>query len=146
MKKNPAAQDAVILPSREDRMAEIRTLNPHDPLPDHGHHVLVLRSFFEDDPHRTTIEITLTHGRGMPERSHPVRPDGSQLSLDEAVAAARQVADEEGIKLVQVIDRTAGPRERDIQQHGGDHTIHMDRLDDDDMEEGERGSDMRDRG
>ena len=63
----------------------------------------------------------------------------AQMSLDEAIAAARRVADEAGIATVQVIDRTAGPRERDIQQHGGDHTIHMDRLDDDDMEEGEPG-------
>lgn len=124
-------------------MAEIRTLNPHDPLPDGGHHVTVLRSFNEDDPHKTTIEVTLTHARGLPERSHPVRPDGTQMSLEEAVEAARKVADSAGVAAVQVIDRTAGPRERDIMRHGGDHTIHMDRLDDDDMEEGERGPDMR---
>jgi hypothetical protein len=124
-------------------MAEIRMLNPHDPMPDHGHNVVVLRRFDEDDPHRTVIEISLTHARGLPERSHPKRPDGTQLSLDEAIAAARRVADEAGIAAVQVIDRTAGPRERDIQQHGGDHSIHMDRLDDDDMEEGEPGPDMR---
>ena len=124
-------------------MAEIRTLNPHDPLPDHGHHVVVLRSFDEDDPHRTVIEVTLTHAHGLPERSHPTRPDGTQMSLEEAVAAARRVADEAGIPVVQVIDRTAGPRERDIQRHGGDHSIHMERLDDDDLEEGERGPDMR---
>lgn len=124
-------------------MAEIRMLNPHDPLPDKGHHVVVLRRFDEDDPHKTVIEISLTHSKGLPERSHPVRPDGVQMSLDEAIAAARAVADDAGIAAVQVIDRTAGPRERDIQQHGGDHTIHMDRLDDDDLEEGERGPDMR---
>jgi hypothetical protein len=65
------------------------------------------------------------------------------MSFEAAIQAARKVADEAGIAAVQVLDRTAGPRERDIQQHGGDHTIHMDRLDDDDMEEGERGPDMR---
>ena len=126
-------------------MAEIRTLNPHDPLPDHGHHVVVLRRFGEDDPHKTVIEVTLTHAHGLPERSHPTRPDGGQLSLEEATSLARQVADEAGIAVVHVIDRTAGPRERDILQHGGDHSIHMERLDDSDLEEGERGPDMRDR-
>ncbi len=124
-------------------MAEIRTLNPHDPFPDHGHHVVVLRRFDEDDPHKTVIEITLTHTKGLPERSHPKRPNGGEMSLDEAIAAAKRVADEAGIATVQVIDRTAGPRERDIQLHGGDQSIHMERLDDDDMEEGEPGPDMR---
>ena len=126
-------------------MAEVIRLNAHDPAPQGGHSVVVLRSFDEDDPHRTKIEVTLTHRHGLPERVHPARPDGSPMSLDEAIEAARRVADEAGITAVQVIDRTAGPREHDIQQHGGDHSIHMDRLDDDDLEEGERGPDMRDR-
>ena len=98
-------------------MAEVQFLNPHDPAPEGGHAVVVMRRF----------------------------DDGTPMSLDQAVAAARLVADEAGIETVQVIDRTAGPRERDIQQHGGDHSVHMERLDDDDMEEGERGPDMRDR-
>ncbi len=126
-------------------MADIRTLDPHDPMPDGGRSVIVMRRFDEDDPHRTVVEITLTHGRGLPERTHPMRPDGLAMSLDEAVEAARQVADQEGIATVQVIDRLSGPRERDVQQHGGDHSIHMERLDDDDLEEGEQGPDMRDR-
>ena len=126
-------------------MADIRSLDPHDPMPEGGRSVIVMRRFDEDDPHRTVVEITLNHGRGLPERTHPMRPDGSAMSLDEAAEAARRVADEEGIATVQVIDRTAGPRERDIQQHGGDHSIHMDRLEDDDLEEGEPGPDMRDR-
>ena len=126
-------------------MAEIRRLNPHDPLPEGGHAVTVMRRFDEDDPHRTVVELMLTHRKGLPERTHPSRPDGTPMNLEEAVAAAVRVADEAGIAAVHVIDRTAGPRERDIQQHGGDHSVHMDRLDDDDMEEGERGPDMRDR-
>ncbi len=126
-------------------MAETRILNPHDPFPEGGHAVVVMRRFDEDDPHRVVVEVTLTHRHGMPERTRPARPDGTAMSLDEAIAAARGVADEAGIPTVQVIDRTAGPRERDIMQHGGDHTVHMERLDDDDMEEGERGPDMRDR-
>ena len=126
-------------------MAEIRKLNPHDPMPEGGPAVVVLRRFDEDDPHRSVVEVTLTHRKGPPESTRPANPNGTPMSLDEAVEAARLVADEAGIETVQVIDRTAGPRERDILQHGGDHTVHMERLDDDDMEEGERGPDMRDR-
>ena len=126
-------------------MADIQRLNPHDPAPDGGHTVYVLRRFDEDDPHRTVVEVTLTHRHGLPERTRPARPDGTAMDLDEAVEAARRVADEAGIAAVQVIDRTAGPRERDILQHGGDHTINMDMLEDTYLEEGERGPDMRDR-
>ena len=126
-------------------MAEIRRLNPHDPMPEGGHSVVVLRRFDEDDPHKTVVEVTLTHRHGLPERTRPARPNGSAMDLEDAIEAAMRVADAAGIDTVQVIDRTAGPRERDILQHGGDHTVHMDRLDDDDLEEGERGPDMRDR-
>lgn len=126
-------------------MAEIRMLNPHDPMPEGGHSVIVMRRFDEDDPHRTVVEVTLTHRKGLPERTRPGHPNGTPMSLEEAIQAARRVADEAGIDTVQVIDRLSGPRERDILQHGGDHTVHMERLDDDDLEEGERGPDMRDR-
>ena len=126
-------------------MAEIRRLNPHDPMPEGGHAVVVLRRFDEDDPHRTVVVVTLTHRNGPAESTRPAHPNGTPMSLDEAIEAACRVADDAGIEAVQVIDRTAGPRERDILQHGGDHTVHMERLDDDDMEEGERGPDMRDR-
>ena len=126
-------------------MADVIRLNPHDPAPQGGQSVYVLRRFDEEDPHRVVVEVTLTHRHGLPERTHPVRADGVPMELEEAVAAARRVADEAGIATVQVIDRVAGPRERDIQQHGGDHTVHMDRLEDDDLDEGERGPDMRDR-
>ena len=124
-------------------MATITRLNPHDPAPTGGHAVTVLRRFDEDDPHKVVVEITLTHPHGLPERTHPRGPDGKAMGLDEAVAAACKVADQEGVATVTVIDRTAGPREHDIQQHGGDHSIHMERLDDDDLEEGEVGPDMR---
>ncbi len=124
-------------------MAKIRHLNPHDPLPEGGHYVTVMRRFDEDDPHKTVVEVTLTHAHGLPERTHPTGADGKPMSLEDAVKAASQVADDSGIEWVHVIDRTAGPRERDIQQHGGDHSIHMERLEDDDLEEGEPGPDMR---
>jgi len=136
---NPASGLAVQAGNQESRMVEIVTLNPHDPVPDGGRHVVVLRRFDEDDPHKIVTLILLTHRKGLPETAQPA------MDFQGIIAAAAEVAKEEGIGVVQVIDRTAGPRERDILQHGGDHSVHMDRLDDDDMEEGERGSDMRDR-
>ena len=123
-------------------MASIRHLNPHDPAPE-GHSVTVMRRFDEDDPHKVVVEIALTHTHGLTERTHPVGSDGKPMGLDDTIAAACRVADEEEVALVSVIDRTAGPREHDIQQHGGDHSIHMERLDDDDLDEGEAGPDMR---
>ena len=122
-------------------MAEIITLAPHDPMPD-GRAVVVLQRLMEDEPGRTTVQITLT---GHPEQTtHPRRPDGTPMGLDEAIVAARTVADEEGIAAVHVLDRTSGAREKDILAHQGDHTVHMDALSDTDEEDGELGADMRD--
>ena len=67
------------------------------------------------------------------------------MTLDEAIEAAQRVAESEKLSRVVVADRTAGEREQDILQHGGDHTVHMDQLVDTDLEDGERGADMRDR-
>jgi hypothetical protein len=125
-------------------MPEIRRLDPHDPLPEgHGKHLVVLRRFQEDEPGRTVVEIVGERG-GM--GAHPsIHPDGRPMDLEEAVEAASRMAEARGLKLVYVIDRAAGPRERDILQHHGDHSVHMDGLDDFDLEDGERGPDMRDR-
>jgi hypothetical protein len=126
-------------------MAEIRRLDPHDPLPEGpGKHLVVMRRFEEDDPDRRMVEIILTSQPGSVEQTRPMRPDGTPMSLKEAVASARQVAETEGLDRIYVVDRTAGPREKDILQHHGDHSVHMDDLDDFDLEEGERGPDMRD--
>ena len=123
---------------------EVRQLQPHDALPDGpGRHVIVLHRFEEERPNETVTLITLT---GRPaESTRPTRADGQPMSLDEAVAAAKLVAESEGLAEVYVVDRTAGPREQDILQHGGDHSVHMELLQDTDLEEGERGPDMRDR-
>ena len=67
------------------------------------------------------------------------------MDLDEAVAAAVKVAESEKLSRVLVANRTAGAREQDILQHGGDHSVHMEALVDSDIEDGERGADMRDR-
>ena len=66
------------------------------------------------------------------------------MPFEEAVDAGRRVAESEGLDVVYAVDRTAGPREREILAHGGDHTVDMDKLDDMDLEDGERGPDMRD--
>ncbi len=124
-------------------MIQVTTLAPHDPMPSGPQrHVVVLRRFEEDDPARTTIQILLT-GR-TEESSHPHNPDGTPMHLDQAITAARKVAASEGLDRVFVLDRTGGPREHDILTHGGDHSIHMERLQDSDEEDGERGPDMRD--
>lgn len=125
-------------------MTETVRLAPHDPIPSGpAKHVVVLHRFDEDAPQRTITVITLT---GHPdETTRPVHPDGRPMNLDEAIAAAQRVAESEGLSRVFVLDRTAGDREQDILQHGGDHSVHMDGLVDFDLEDGERGPDMRDR-
>ena len=65
--------------------------------------------------------------------------------MREALAAARGLAEAEKLDQVYVIDRLAGPREGEILRNHGDHSINMGKLDDFDLEEGERGTDMRDR-
>ena len=124
-------------------MAEIRTLEAHDPLPG-APAIVVMRRFDEDNPRRLMIELITSHPSGAEETSRPVRSDGALMDLNEAIEAARSLADTRGLKVVHVVDRTAGPRERDILSHGGDHTVHMDELDDMDLEDGEKGPDMRD--
>ena len=92
---------------------EIRTLDPHDPLPDgQAGRVIVLRRFDEDDPRKIVTEITLTGPPGHSEAVHPVRADGTAMSLDEAVSAAQKVAESEGI------GHTAGLR-GSTSYHGG---------------------------
>ncbi len=125
-------------------MTDIVRLAPHDPIPTGpGRHVVVLHRFDEEEPGKTVVSITLT---GHPDQTtHPRRPDGAAMTLDEAIEAAQRVAESEKLSRVVVADRTAGEREQDILQHGGDHTVHMDQLVDTDLEDGERGADMRDR-
>ncbi len=127
-------------------MIEIRKLDPHDPLPEgRGHRVIVLRRFDEDDPRRIVVEITLTGAPGRSEVARPTRADGTAMSLNDAIAAARQVAETEGVREVFVLDRTAGKLEHDVIEHAGDHSFAGKKLDDNDLEDDEKGADMRDR-
>ena len=125
-------------------MVETVTLKPHDPLPDPPA-IVVMRRFDEDDPRRLMIEVIVSHPSGAEETSRPQRDDGSFMEFDEAVAAARAQARAQGLDAVYTVDRTAGPRESDVLAHGGDHSINSGTLDDMDLEDGEKGSDMRDR-
>lgn len=125
-------------------MVETRRLNAHDPLPD-GRFVAVLRRFAEDGPREVMVETVVADGRGAERTARPQRADGSFMEYEEAVTDAERFAEAQGIPLVCAIDRTAGPRERDILAHGGDHSAVGEQLDDTDPEDGETGSDMRDR-
>jgi hypothetical protein len=127
-------------------MVKIRRLDPHDPLPEgRGHRVIVLRRFDEDDPRRILTEITLTGAPGHSEVARPVRTDGTAMSLEDAVAAAQKVARTEGIGEVFVLDRTAGQLEHNVIEHAGDHSFPGKKLEDSDLEDDEKGPDMRDR-
>ncbi len=126
-------------------MAQVKELSPHDPLPDVGRYVTVLQRFDEDNPSRVMVEIAFSDGRGGRETTHPARPDGHPMGFREAIAAAVAVADSEGVPEVHAVDRTAGPLERRVLQVGGAHDMRGESLDDSDLEEGERGPDLRDR-
>lgn len=124
-------------------MTSTTRLSPHDPIPDHARMVLVLRRFAEDEPRTVITEIIVADGRGTPEGTPAVTPEGRAMSFEEAIAAAERQAEAGGYDRVYAVDRTAGPREREVLEAGGDHTVHMEQLDDTDLEEGERGPDMR---
>jgi hypothetical protein len=126
-------------------MIEIRKLDPHDPVPEAGRHVVLLRRFEEDDPRRIVLELAVARGHGAPQTRYAVHPDGTPMTVGEAVQAARRIAGEEQLERIYVIDRLAGPREQEILRHHGDHAFNMDLLQDFDLEDGVRGSDMRDR-
>jgi hypothetical protein len=126
-------------------MAEIRTLEPHDPLPD-GHSIVVMRRFDEDAPRETMIELIVTNPDRSEETARAMHEDGSPMSFEEAIGLAQERATAEGLHAIWRVDRTQGRREQEVLQHGGDHSFAGEALDDDDLEEGERGPDMRDRG
>lgn len=116
----------------------IHKLAPHDPLPAPGRRLVVMRRFDEDDPRRVAIDLIVPREDGIDEtyRMH--------AAVSQVLAEARRVAAERKLETIYLIDRLAGPRERDILRHQGDHSVDMGQLDDFDLEEGEAGPDMRD--
>ncbi len=124
-------------------MTEIRTLAPHDPLPG-GHSVVLMRRFSEDAPDTLAIELVVTNPDRSEETATPTGADGAPLDWEAAIGFAKDRAVAEGLKRIWTVDRTAGPMAREIVAHGGDRTNPSSDLDDDDLEDGEKGPDLRD--
>ncbi|MGE0222362.1 MAG: hypothetical protein AB7F35_10310 [Acetobacteraceae bacterium] len=110
----------------------LRRLQPHDPVPETGRYLMVMRRFAEDEPSLVLTELITADGRDPPQLSVPTDRGGQPLDFEQSVAAAQAQAEREGFENVYVVDRTAGPRERDVLSHHGDHSVHMDRLVDED--------------
>jgi hypothetical protein len=126
-------------------MAEVTRLDPHDPLPERGPFVVVMRRFGEDDPNATLLEIVVATADGLPETRPAIGPDDRVLDLDGATALASRVADAMQVPRVLFVDRTAGQREAEVIRHHGDHSFAGERLEDTDPEDGEAGTSLRDR-
>jgi|GEM_PF-1702224 len=124
-------------------MTDVVDLAPHDPLPD-GPAIVLLRRFEEDDPHRIMIEIVALDDHHTESNVRLTTRDGAPPAWEEATRQAVESAERAGMPTVFRIDRTAGPREREILARHGDHGTGGESLDDDDLEDGETGSDMRD--
>ena len=126
-------------------MPELIHLDPHDPLPSGRNYLVVFRHLGEDDPRAVVTEITGMDAEGHALGMVAAHPDGSAMTFEEAVTAAEAEARRHGIPKVYALNRTSGAREQDILRHGGDHSVHMEQLEDTDPEDGEQGTDLRDR-
>jgi hypothetical protein len=124
-------------------MTEIRRLQPHDPLPE-GHSVVLLRRFEEDRPREIMLEMIVRNPDKSEETSRLIGDDGHAMSWTQAEKVAKARAVEEGLKRIWRIDRLAGRREQEIIAHNGAHDFSGDILDDDNLEDGEHGADLRD--
>ncbi len=124
-------------------MVETIHLAPHDPVPDYGNHVLVLRRMGEDDPGAVVTEIVFYGAEGATVPA--IGKDGHAMSLDQAVSAAEAEAERRKLGRVYVVDRTAGKLEQEALQDHGERNFTTDTLDDTDQEDGEQGNDIRDR-
>jgi hypothetical protein len=124
-------------------MTDIIRLEPHDALPDHGTHALVIRRFGEDDPNAVVTEIDF-FGRHRT-MSVAVGEDGKPLPWEDVVQGARREAQERGYATLYAVDRTAGRREQEVLAHHGDHSLFSGELSDTDEEDGVTGTTMLDR-
>ena len=71
--------------------------------------------------------------------------DGHALSLDEALHEAQALAERRNLARIYVLDRTAGKLEQEALHDHGARGFAQDELDDSDLEDDEKGTDMRDR-
>ena len=126
-------------------MTELRRLAPHDPVPDEGPFRLVLKRFAEDAPRMTIVELISAEPGEPPMLSVPARPDGTPMGFEQAIEAALVQAEAAGVPVLLALDRTAGAREQAVLSHAGDRTVDMQTLQDTDPEDGEEGTDIRDR-
>ena len=124
-------------------MTKIVHLAPHDPIPAPGPHGLVLRRLGEDNPTAIVTETVFYGADGGSTAAH--HPDGTAMTMNQVVATARAQANERGLHLLYVLDRTQGEREREVLRAHGLHNFTADILSDTDPEDGEQGSDLRDR-
>ena len=126
-------------------MTELRVLQPHDPVPEGGRYMLVLRRFGEASPRTAITEIITADGRDPPEVSVALLPNAEPMDFRQAVQQAKAQAERHGFGVLFAVDRTAGPQERAVRHHAGDRTTGLDRMADTDPEDGELGTDIRDR-
>jgi hypothetical protein len=124
-------------------MTKTILLAPHDPIPDPGAFGLVLRRLGEDNPVAIVTEIIFHGAKGGTTAAH--KPDGTAMSLSEALDAARAEAKLRGLPTVYVLDRTQGQREQEVLRAHGMHNFPTDVFSDTDPEDGVTGSDLRDR-
>ncbi len=126
-------------------MADLRRLQPHDPVPEGGRYMLVLRRFGEDAPDVAVTEIITADGRDPPQAEPALVRGGRPMEFEAAVQHAQALADRQGYAILYAVDRTAGRPERAVRQHHGDRTAGVERFADTDPEDGEQGTDLRDR-
>ena len=124
-------------------MAETIRLAPHDPVPDYGDHVLVLRRMGEDDPNSVVTELVFYGAH--PSTVTAVDAGGQAMGLEQAVLTAEAEATRRGLSRVYVVDRMAGKLEQEVLAGHGSRAFVGDDLADSDPEDGEAGTSLQDR-
>jgi len=120
----------------------VQHLQPHDPVPERGPYVLLMRRFGEDDPRTVVTELIVEDGPPPPLLTVPAAADGTPADWQDALGQALALARRHGMDAVYAVDRTQGQRERTVLRNDGDRSVGVAALEDEDVGQG---SDMRDR-